>query len=251
MLTQKELKLEVDHLLKEVKKYFKKAGAKGAIVGNSGGKDSAAVIAIMAKALGAENVLTVTMPCTSLPQDREDALLVAKTFGVSCCNVNLDKTYLAFKEAIEEEAIDTLEGEPSINTKPRLRMATVYAIAQTKGYLVAGTGNRCEIAVGYFTKHGDGGHDYNPIAEFTVEEVYQIARYLGVPEKILQKAPADGLGKLTDEEKLGFRYDQVAQYLVTGKTDISVMDRIVTKIKASLHKRQMPAVYHRITKVTY
>lgn len=250
MLTQKDLNREVNHLLKAVKRYFKKAGARGVIVGNSGGKDSAAVIAIMAKALGAENVFTVTMPCTSLPQDREDALLVANTFGVTCCNVNLDKTYLALKEAIEEEAIDTLAGEPSVNTKPRLRMAALYAIAQTRGYLVAGTGNLCEIAVGYFTKHGDGGHDYNPLAEFTVEEVYQIARYLGVPEQILQKAPADGLGKLTDEEKLGVRYDQIAEYLVTGTTDHSVIDSIKNKIRASMHKRQMPAVYHRITKVT-
>ena len=125
-------------------------------------------------------------------------------------------------------------------------MTTLYYIAQSLNYLVIGTGNKCEAVVGYTTKWGDNAHDFNPIAEFTVEEVLQIGEYLGVPEKIIKKAPNDGLGGLTDEEKLGVTYKQIAEYIETGKTDEKALEIIKKKEKSARHKREPIPVYHRI-----
>lgn len=151
------------------------------------------------KALGKEKVLTVAMPCNSNISDMEDAKLVADTFEVKLLNIDLTSTYLEMEKTIEKRmdliGISSLSGEAKINIKPRLRMTTLYGIAQTLGYLVIGTGNLCEQMVGYTTKWGDSASDFNPIANFTVDEVLAIGRMLGVPEKILSKAPNDGLGR--------------------------------------------------------
>lgn len=167
------------------------------LYGNSGGKDSATVIAMATKALGKDRVLTVAMPCNSINADLEDAKLVANTFGVRFLNIDLTATYKEMEQSIENEIkcieIQNLSSEAKINIKPRLRMGALYGIAQTLGYLVIGTGNLCEAMVGYTTKWGDSASDFNPIENFTVDEVLAIGKMLGVPEKILSKAPNDGL----------------------------------------------------------
>lgn len=246
MLTQKQLEIEVPRIISHIKEYFKKTGFTKAIVGNSGGKDSATVIGLLSFALGKENVITVTLPCYSKEADREDALLVAKTFGTKCINVKLDSAIDALIEATEEGYLNNLSEESIINIKPRLRMTVLYAIAQSENALVIGTGNLCEIFIGYFTKHGDGACDYNPLAEFSVDEVYQIARFIGVPEKILNKAPSDGLSGLTDEEKLKFKYAQVEEYIKTGDTDEQAKRLIERQHRITQHKREKTPVYHRI-----
>lgn len=235
---------EVEEITKWIKEYVKNSGAKGVVIGNSGGKDSATVIALATKALGSENVLTVAMPCNSISADLEDAKLVADKFGVELLNIDLTETFKTLEAEIEQK----IEGnaEAKINTKPRLRMTTLYYIAQSKGYLVIGTGNKCEATVGYTTKWGDNAHDFNPIGDFTVQEVLQIGEYLGVPEKIIKKAPSDGLGKLTDEQKLGVTYKQIAEYIETGKTDEDALIIIKKKEEISKHKRDMIPVYKRI-----
>lgn len=236
-MTQKQLEKEVPRIVKHLKQYFDKAGAKGAIIGNSGGKDCATVIGLAKMALGAENVYTVAMPCESIHQDLEDAKLVSKHFGVVLDVIDFTEIYQKEKDVIENVLKNQLCAESLVNLKPRLRMSILYTIAQTKGYLVLGTGNLCERYVGYFTKNGDGAFDYNPLAEFTVEEVYQIARFIGVPEKVLQKAPADGLGKLTDEQKLGVTYIQIAEVALQGKTeDEGAYEKIMKLHKATRHK---------------
>ena len=133
--------------------------------------------------------------------------------------------------------------ESCVNVKPRLRMTTLYSIAQTYGYLVLGTGNLCEAMVGYTTKWGDSASDFNPIGNFTVDEVLAIGAYLGVPEKILKKAPADGLGKQTDEEKMGIKYSQIAEMIETGNTDKKAKVEILRRYNASKHKRTLVPVY--------
>ena len=138
-----------------------------------------------------------------------------------------------------------LVNEAKINAKPRLRMTTLYYIAQSLNYLVIGTGNKCEAVVGYTTKWGDNAHDFNPIGEFTVEEVLQIGEYLGVPDKIIKKAPNDGLGGLTDEEKLGVTYKQIAEYIETGKTEENALEIIKKKEMISMHKKMPIPVYKR------
>lgn len=245
----KDIQKEVQEITKWIKDYVEASHADGVVVGNSGGKDCATVIALAQKALGSEKVLTVAMPCNSINADIEDAKLVADTFGVPLLEVDLSQTYQALEEQIDKVITPKEEWrgrEAKINTKPRLRMTTLYYIAQNRNYLVIGTGNKCEAIVGYTTKWGDNAHDFNPIAEFTVEEVLQIGNYLGVPDKIINKAPNDGLGGLTDEEKLGVTYAQIAEYAETGKTDPEAMEIIMRKERISEHKRIPIPVYHRL-----
>ena len=245
----KEIQKEVQEITKWTKNYVEEARADGVVIGNSGGKDCATVIALAQKALGSDKVLTVSIPCNSIKADMEDAKLIAEAFDVPLIKVDISETYQALEKQIDKVIMPKEEWrgrEAKINTKPRLRMTTLYYIAQNRNYLVMGTGNKCEAVVGYTTKWGDNAHDFNPIAEFTVEEVLQIAEYLGVPDKIIKKAPNDGLGGLTDEEKLGVTYKQIAEYIETGKTEEKAMEIIVRKEKIAEHKRKPIPVYHRL-----
>lgn len=240
MLEKERLFKETENAIQWIREYVEKIGAKGVVVGNSGGKDSATVIAMATKALGKEHVVTVAMPCNSIQADLEDAKLVAEKFEVPFMEVDLSSTYNELENSIKNIELNK---ESKINIKPRLRMTTLYAIAQSLGYLVIGTGNLCERMVGYTTKWGDSASDFNPIADFTVEEVLAIGEYLGVPDKIINKAPNDGLGGQTDEEKMGVTYKQIAEYIETGKTDSSAMENIERRNKASKHKREPVPVY--------
>jgi len=234
---------EVKKVITWVKEYVQNSNAKGIVIGNSGGKDSAVVMAIAVNAIGKENVLAVAMPCLSNAEDLEDAKLVADTFGVKMLNIDLTKTYLELEDEIGEALNQEIVKESKINMKPRLRMTTLYSIAQTLGYLVIGTGNLCEITVGYTTKWGDSSYDFNPIANFTVEEVLEIGKILGVPDKIIKKAPNDGLGSGTDEEKMGVLYSQISEYINTGKTEAKAMEKIKSLNKKSEHKRKIIPTY--------
>jgi NAD+ synthase len=240
----KDIQKEVEEITKWIKEYVELSHSKGVVVGNSGGKDSATVIALATKALGKENVVTIAMPCNSINADFEDAKLVADTFEVPLLKVDLTDTYKTLENELNKivKPID----EAKVNAKPRLRMTTLYYVAQSLNYLVIGTGNKCESIVGYTTKWGDSAHDFNPIGDFTVEEVLQIGKYLGVPDKIIKKAPADGLGGLTDEQKLGVTYKQIAEYIETGKTEEKAMEIIKRKEKSSMHKRMPIPVYKRM-----
>jgi len=244
MLEKDRLYKEADNAINWIKEYVEKAGAKGVVIGNSGGKDSAVVIAMASKALGADKVLTVSMPCQSIATDFDDAKLVADTFNTRFIKIDLTETFEIMMNEINRALEDTqVSVESCVNVKPRLRMTTLYSIAQTYGYLVLGTGNLCEAMVGYTTKWGDSASDFNPIGNFTVDEVLAIGAYLGVPEKILKKAPADGLGKQTDEEKMGIKYSQIAEMIETGNTDEKAKIEILRRYNASKHKRTLVPVY--------
>ena len=183
------------------------------------------------------------MPCLSNKSDLEDAKLVADTFGVKMITVDLTETYNILENEIQDKLKQNISTDSKINIKPRLRMITLYGIAQTLGYLVIGTGNLSEATVGYTTKWGDSAYDFNPIAKFTMEEVKKIGRILGVPDKIIEKAPSDGLGKQTDEEKLGVLYSQISEFINTGKTEEKAMERIKELNRKSEHKRNPIPVY--------
>lgn len=243
MLERKRLIEEAEKAISWIREYIDKIGVNGVIIGNSGGKDSATVIAMACKALGKDRIITVAMPCNSISADLEDAKLVSETFSVPFLEINLSNTYQELERVIELSDIN-LNSEAKINIKPRLRMTTLYAIAQSLNYLVLGTGNLCERMVGYTTKWGDSASDLNPIANFTVDEVLEIGKYLGVPEKIIKKAPSDGLGKLTDEEKMGVTYKQISEYIETGRTNESAMKIIEYKNKISKHKREQIPIYY-------
>ena len=243
MLERAELIKQTEGAIDWIREYVKQSGAKGIVVGNSGGKDSATVLGMAVKALGKENVLAVSMPCHSISHDFEDAKLVADTFGVKFLKVDLTKTYNEMENEIQVAMGEKLSKEPTINMKPRLRMITLYGMAQSLGYLVIGTGNLCEAMVGYTTKWGDNASDFNPIGNFTVDEVLAIGKYVGVPERILQKAPNDGLGGKTDEEKMGIKYSQIAEMIETGNTEENAKKEILKRYEASKHKRELVPTY--------
>ncbi len=243
MLAKERLQKEAENAIEWIKEYVQKAKAKGVVIGNSGGKDSATVLAMATKAIGKEKVIAVAMPCFSNDNDFEDAKLVVETFGVKSMMIDLSNGYQQMEKEITFQLGQDLSKEATINMKPRLRMTTLYGIAQTLDYLVIGTGNLCEAMVGYTTKWGDNSSDFNPIGNFTVEEVLEIGRMLGVPENILKKAPNDGLGGLTDEEKMGIKYSQIAEMIETGTTQEEVKQEIIKRYQNSKHKRMLVPVY--------
>lgn len=247
MLEINKLIEETNNAIKWIQDYVKITGAKGVIVGNSGGKDSATVIAMATKALGKNKVITVAMPCNSISTDLDDAKLVAKVFEVPFLEVDLTETYADMEDTINSALCDLkteLNKDSKINIKPRLRMTTLYGIAQSLNYLVAGTSNLCERVVGYTTKWGDSAADFNPIANFTAPEVLAIGKYLGVPDKIINKAPNDGLGGKTDEEKMGVTYKQIEEYIETGRTRPDAMLKIEKMNQSTMHKRLPIPVYN-------
>ena len=243
MLEKEILRREMENAIKWIKQYVENSGAKGIVIGNSGGKDSATVLAMATKAIGKEKVLAVSMPCNSQSSDLEDATLVAKTFEVKQIVVDLSNSYIEMEKEINLKSPRNLSKEATINIKPRLRMTTLYGIAQTINYLVIGTGNLCESMVGYTTKWGDNSSDFNPIGNFTVDEVLEIGKMLGVPSAILKKAPNDGLGGLTDEEKMGIKYSQIAEMIETGNTEEKAKKEIIRRYQNSKHKRNRRPVY--------
>ena len=217
-------------------------GAKGIVFGNSGGKDSALVAAL--SSFATKNVLGVIMPCASkrnFGEDREDGLAVAAKYGVETMIVDLTKVRSELLSAVGDSL--TTKGALS-NIAPRLRMTTLYAIGAEKGYLVAGTGNKSERYMGYFTKWGDGACDFTPIADLTATEVFDFLRYLGAPEHVVTKAPSAGLFEgQTDEAEMGVTYAEIDAYLRGEKVSEEAEKIIERYHKASLHKMVLPPVF--------
>ncbi len=136
MLEKEELKKHTENAIKWIKEYVEKTGAKGVVIGNSGGKDSATVIAMAVKALGKEKVLTISMPCNSISNDFDDAKLVAEAFDVEFMKIDLTEVYNLYENLLIKENKEDLNFESKVNIKPRFRMMSLYAIAQSRGYLV-------------------------------------------------------------------------------------------------------------------
>lgn len=184
------------------------------------------------------------MPCNSAITDFDDAKLVADKFKVRFMKIDLKDTFNSLEKEINSNLDVKITKEAEINIKPRLRMTCLYAIAQNLGYLVIGTGNLSETVVGYTTKWGDNSSDFNPIGNFTANQVITIGRYLGVPEKILNKAPNDGLGGQTDEEKMGVKYSEIEEMINTGETNPEAKEKILKMFENSRHKRNKIPVYN-------
>lgn len=243
-------KIEIEKICAFIKDYYAKNNLKGAVLGISGGKDSAVVAGLFTKALGKENVVGLTLPCHSNENDRSDAEIVAKTFGFELLNIDLTPAFDSFTKEIEKLKLalpNTNETKNSdINLKPRLRMSACYYMAAllsaTRGgtYLVAGTSNACELYVGYFTKGGDSVHDISTIADFTVDEVIAIGEELGVPDQVIHKVPSDGLSNMSDEDKMGVKYIDIGKILRNYEVDDTEFGKIEKLHKNSLHKFIIP-----------
>lgn len=218
------------------------ANSKGTVLGLSGGIDSAVVAALCRRAFE-DSTLGVMMPCHSMPQDEEDARLVAAALGLETARVDLTGTYDVLMSAIEQATGNQLMRLAQANTKARLRMTTLYGIAATRSALVVGTGNRSELTIGYFTKHGDSGVDMLPIGGLVKAQVFELAAHLGIPEKIIRKAPSAGLWEgQTDEQEMGFTYAALDRYILTGQAEPDVTARIGRARDLSEHKRSMAPV---------
>jgi NAD+ synthase len=184
------------------------------------------------------------MPCHSCDIDREHAELAADKFNIPIKIVILDEVFDALINALPDEGYDMITRKLAENNiKPRLRMVTLYYLANRLNYLVIGSTNRSELSVGYFTKHGDGGSDLMPLSNLAKRQVRALAEYLDIPREIIDKPPSAGLWDgQTDDAELGLNYDELDSYLITGKAEKKIKEKIDFKINQSAHKRCLPPI---------
>lgn len=198
-----------------IREFFRQNGPDcNAIVGISGGKDSSVVAALCVEALGKERVIGVLMPCGQ-QHDIDMAQLLVNHLGIKHYTINIQGAVEAMKAAMPFD----LSTQSRTNLPPRIRMTTLYAVAQSHNGRVANTCNLSEDWVGYSTRYGDAAGDFSPCSHLTVQEVKAIGRVLGLPEVLVEKVPIDGLCGKTDEENLGFRYAELDRYIRTGEID--------------------------------
>jgi NAD+ synthase len=244
-----------EHLAGWMRRHLVETGARGFVVGLSGGLDSA-VVARLAQLAAPGAVVGALLPCHSDPRDEDDASLIANHFAIATTRVDLSATYDTLIAAAQgglhalpeqtrgAQPADPLQARlPLVNVKPRLRMATLYFLAGSLNFLVVGTGNRSEIAIGYFTKHGDGAADLLPIGHLVKSEVRALARELHVPSTIIERTPSAGLWMgQSDEEEMGFTYAELERYLDEGPQAVSpaLAMRIERLTRSSEHKRNLP-----------
>jgi NAD+ synthase len=234
---------ETERRVEFIRGVLSAARAEGIVYGNSGGKDSALVGILCKRAC--ENTVGLIMPCgpkRNYEEDKTDAEALARQYNLAARVIDLSGVRNALSQVVGEKT--RLTDSALANMAPRLRMTALYAVAASENRLVAGTGNRSEGYMGYFTKWGDGAFDFNPIADLTVTEIYEFLRYFGAPDFILEKAPSGGLFEgQTDEADLGVTYAGLDGFLLTGAVndrDKSIIERFH---QASGHKRHKPLVY--------
>jgi NAD+ synthase len=218
------------------------AGGKGVVVGLSGGLDSS-VAAVLSHRAFPEDTLALVMPCHSNKEDVEHANLLAGRFSISTKTVALDQTYDTLLKALPNDKASEAGRLARANLKARLRMLTLYYLANRLNYLVVGSSNRDELSLGYFTKYGDGGVDIQPLGSLLKGQLRELARFLSIPQAIIDKPPSAGLwAGQTDQGELGLSYDQIDRYLASGEASAAVKKRLEAMIASSQHKRQPPPV---------
>lgn len=233
-----------------IREYLKSANANGVVVGISGGIDSATTTSLCVKALGKENIVGLGLPCSSIPQDLIDGQMFAENLGICFIIIDLTNIYNEFLKSTS--ASINPKQLAMANIKPRLRMITNYFIGQSLGkFLVAGTSNRSELSIGYFTKYGDGGADFEPIGSLYKCEVREIAKLLNVPDVIIKKPPSAGLWEgQTDEDEIGIKYDRLDEILYRIDNGLSITDlnnddikMVKDMMEKARHKLSMPPVF--------
>lgn len=245
---------KVEERIKEfIRKKVETAKAEGVVVGLSGGIDSSVVAWLCTKALGRERVLGLIMPERGLTpeEDVEDALLVSKILGIKHKIIEINPILESFYEIFQDR-----ESFAFANVKPRVRMIIAYYHANKMNRLVAGTGNRSELKTGYFTKYGDGGVDFLPIGDLYKTEVFEFAKYLGIPERIIEKKPSARLwAGQTDEDEMGISYEKLDAILkaldrgldaeeIIKETGFSKdeVEKVAGMVEKSRHKRELPPI---------
>ncbi|MGM0414044.1 MAG: NAD(+) synthase [Bacillota bacterium] len=213
----------------------------GGIVGLSGGIDSAVTAALLERAADIE-VFGMIMPCHSKKEDRDDAILVADTLNIEYDELDLSKHY----DDLLNDFKAIIPGKDKLaesNIKPRLRMIALYYLAARKNYLVVGTDNWSELFTGYFTKYGDGGIDLAPLGRLVKTEVRELARYLGIPDRIIEREPSAGLWEeQTDEDEMGVSYEVLDSYILGEEVEDSSKERIEELRASAEHKLNTPPI---------
>ena len=217
--------------------FKEKNNVKGVVLGLSGGKDST-VVAMLAKKVFGANVVAVSMP-NGTQSDIGDVREIITILKLTSPLVNIQNTF----DTLIHDTYMNISDKAKTNIAPRIRMTILYAIAQSLGYLVIGTGNKSEAMIGWTTKFGDSACDFNPIGHLTCREVIEIGKELaegfGLDESFIVKKPADGLTSKTDEDNFGFTYDELDDYLMYDIEGPNV-EKIKNMIAWAAHKRRMP-----------
>ncbi len=235
---------KIDHVVNWLRQKLAEAHCDGLVVGLSGGIDSSVCAALMVKAAG-QNALGVILPIKSNQADQTDAIALAEAIGINYVIFDWSDVHQAMFQQITDtvDFSDDKKRLSDANLRARLRMSTIYTIANLKNYLVVGTDNAAELYTGYFTKYGDGGADILPLAHLSKAEVYQWGAQLNVPERILKREPSAGLWPgQTDEGEMGTTYDYIDAHLRGEPIPAKDLAIIEGMHKRSEHKRHTPAV---------
>ena len=247
-----DVKKTKDDIVEFVQNKVSEANAEGLVIGLSGGIDSTLAAFLACEAVGKDNVFGIVMPSTTTPtEDKLHGTVIAQLLGINYKEIAIDSILNEFLSVTQLE-----EDKLSIgNLKARIRMSIIYFYANSKNYLVSGTGNKSEILIGYFTKHGDGACDIEPIGDLYKTDVYQLANYLEIPQEIIDKPPRAGLwNNQTDEDEIGMTYELLDKILyrnlekdidansIADELDIEVNDvnDIINRVYRNKHKSTVP-----------
>ncbi len=239
------IKEEIDEVISWLKFKVKETNTKGLVVGLSGGIDSSVVAYLINKALP-DNSLAVILPIKNSKKDMEDAVKVAERIGIKYKNIDLEEPHKLILSSVKKSLSEDYKEDKLTdgNLRARLRMSTLYTIANNMNYLVVGTDNKAELITGYFTKYGDGGVDILPISHLKKSQVYEWAKYMNLPNEVIEKKPSAGLYEnQTDETELKVTYDAIDKFI--DKEEVSQKDyhRIVHLYNITEHKRNTPAKF--------
>ena len=243
-----DVEKQTKQLIEYTRDWFNRFGDNTrAIIGISGGKDSSVTAAVLKEAIGADRIRAVIMP-NGVMSDIDDAKLLVDTLGLTYEIVPITDYYNAAINTFENAKTFEVTKDLKINLAPRLRMSTLYAIAQGQGVtsFVVNTCNASEDYVGYSTKYGDAAGDFSPCSDFTVTEMLAIGDALGVPTELVHKTPSDGLCGKSDEDKLGFTYAMLDKYIETGVCeDQALKEKIDRAHRLNLHKLEVIPAYRK------
>ena len=241
-----DAKKEINNIVAWIKEWFAENGPKAsAVIGISGGKDSSICAALLVKALGKDRVVGVLMP-DGTQSDISDSYQLVEHLGLKHYVINIGAATSALKDTLSEQF--ELSNDTRINIPPRIRMTTLYAVAQSipGGGRVANTCNRSEDYIGYSTKFGDAAGDFAILSDFTVSEVLQIGDALGLPKNLVRKTPSDGLSGMSDEDKIGFTYAVLDRYILEGICEDEETKKKIDRMHVlNLHKLRLMPGYKR------
>ncbi|MFX1502188.1 MAG: NAD+ synthase [Promethearchaeota archaeon] len=232
-----------------IKEYITSVKLNGVVVGLSGGIDSAVTTTMCVNSLGKDNVIGLGLPISSLPQDLNDAKKLANLLKIRFIEMDLTSCY---KEIIKvSNGLFKSNQIAKANLKPRIRMMAIYFVGQSLGkFLVAGTSNRTELAIGYFTKYGDSGVDFEPLGGLYKCEVIEIAKILNIPEKIIKKPPSAGLWEgQTDEGEIGLTYGVLDEIIFRIDNNLDLTNLNIEDVMKV--KQMMKSAYHKLTMPPY